>query len=440
MGILDLRGKLGAGTSELLRFDFSWWNGASFFIMKMSVLISLLLSWVWMMPLRADNHPAKLINQWGIDFYRQSGVGRDAENLLISPLSLYTALAMTYGGADGTTREEMAQGLNFGKNDAQELKELSGLLNEIISAPSPGKEKEGVTCQVANRLFAQQDLAIQPDFLTETTRLWKSPLESLNFQKAPQRSCSHINRYVADHTGQLIKELLPSGAITSDTRFVLVNALYFLGPWEYPMNKELTKEEPFYNQGKTPKKVPMMKSDGVMYGYLKGKNATIVSLPYQGSEFQMQIILPHSDKTLAEVEKLLTAEAMDEMKDLPKDELVVLKMPQMKLQPSSQEVTPSLRKMGLKQMFDETQANFQRITPRLPDQNLFVSSVYHQTYLSCDEEKTEAAAATGVGMAFAAAPPEKKKPILVSVDRPFLLVVQHRKSGVILMLGRVNQL
>jgi len=90
--------------------------------------------------------------------------------------------------------------------------------------------------------------------------------------------------------------------------------------------------------------------------------------------------------------------------------------------------------------FDEPQgsANFDRMAPRKPDEYLYISEVFHKTFLALDEKGTEAAAATAVAMMRATAILEKPKPIEVHVDHPFLFAIQHRPSGACLFLGRVT--
>ena len=84
-------------------------------------------------------------------------------------------------------------------------------------------------------------------------------------------------------------------------------------------------------------------------------------------------------------------------------------------------------------------ANFDGIAPRKPNDYLYISNVFHKTFIAVDEKGTEAAAATAVVMMKATAiAGSKPKPIEVKVDRPFLYAIQHIPSGVCLFLGRVT--
>ena len=97
--------------------------------------------------------------------------------------------------------------------------------------------------------------------------------------------------------------------------------------------------------------------------------------------------------------------------------------------------------MGMRSAFDDPKgsANFDRMALRKPDDYLFISEVFHKTFLMLDEKGTEAAAATAVAMMRATAMVvQKPKPIEVRVDHPFLFAIQHRSSGACLFLGRIT--
>ena len=118
-----------------------------------------------------------------------------------------------------------------------------------------------------------------------------------------------------------------------------------------------------------------------------------------------------------------------------------MRLPKFKLEPSLFRLGKVLQKLGLHSAFDQPHgsANFDRMAPRKPDDYLFLSDVFHKTFLALDEKGTEAAAATAVLMApGAAAVGQPRKPLEVRVDHPFLFAIQHRPSGACLFLGRMT--
>ena len=153
----------------------------------------------------------------------------------------------------------------------------------------------------------------------------------------------------------------------------------------------------------------------------------------------MLILLPDEVDGLASLEAKVTPELLV-TEARPKQEEVILQLPKFKLEPPLFRLGQTLRSMGMKSAFDVPRgsANFDRLAPRKPDDYLFISEVFHRTFLELDEKGTEAAAATAVVMARATAMIEKAKPIEVRVDRPFLFAIQHRPSGACLFLGRVT--
>ena len=69
--------------------------------------------------------------------------------------------------------------------------------------------------------------------------------EIVKFEEG-EKTRSAINRWVGGQTNQKIKELILPGTINPTTRLVLVNALYFKGPWAYPFNSKATYKQNFY--------------------------------------------------------------------------------------------------------------------------------------------------------------------------------------------------
>ena len=118
---------------------------------------------------------------------------------------------------------------------------------------------------------------------------------------------------------------------------------------------------------------------------------------------------------------------------------VDLHLPKFKLQPPTITLAKQFEALGMKTAFDQPKgsANFDKIAPRTPDDYLYISQIFHKTFIAVDEKGTEAAAATAVALDGASSA-EKPEPVEFRVDHPFLFAVQHRASGVCLFLGRVT--
>jgi serpin B len=390
---------------------------------------------------------ASAINSIGIDLLHQTGRG-DA-NALLSPYSIETALTMTYAGADGATRDEMARVLHLrgdGTQVANEFAALQGQIDGLVQrsveqsdrVKKYGGKEDPITLEVANRLFGQQGYDFRPAFLDLLKTKYDAPFQAMDFVHDAAGATKTINDWVEQKTKQRIRDLVPNGALDKYTRLVLVNALYFKAPWSEPFSDRATQPLHFHIGGGAAAMVPTMSIEK-SFGYAKSDGLTIVSLPYQGGGLQFLIILPDDTNGLMKVEGGLTAKQLAGWANLPGRE-VKLFLPKFKIEPPTLPLGEALQKLGMTSAFDKPRgsANFDLIAPRRPNDYLYISDVFHKTFLSVDEKGTEAAAATAVVMMMAlSAHPIPPKPVEVRVDHPFILAIQHRASGACLFLGHV---
>ena len=391
---------------------------------------------------------AKATNELAVDLHRQLATGD--ENLCISPYSIESALAMTFAGADGETRTEMARVLHL-TNDAgvpasfsalqHSLEEMSAKTAELVKqAKKFGGPSEPITLNIANRLFAQKGYKFREAFLSLVKQSFGGAFEPIDFIANPAAATQRINKWVADQTRERIRDLIPGGALDKTTRLVLANALYLKAPWASEFSDNATQPEPFHVRGGTSVDVPMMRKTDKHFGYAKREGFAAVSLPYIGSELQFLVLLPDDVNGLRALESKLTAELFAECAKLQTRD-VDLHLPKFKLEPPTITLAEKFEALGMKTAFDKPQgsANFDKMAPRKPNDYLYISQIFHKTFIAVDEKGTEAAAATAVAMmagtALRSPPPP---PIEVKVNRPFVYAIQHVPSGVCLFLGRVT--
>jgi serpin B len=390
---------------------------------------------------------AKATNDLAVDLHRQLATGND--NLCVSPYSIESALAMTFAGADGETRAQMARVLHFPSDSSNaasfaslqhSLEEMSAKTAELAKKSKEfGGPSEPITLNIANRLFAQKDYDFRQDFLSLVKQNYGAEFQPLDFVADPAAATQHINKWVADQTRDKIRDLIPADALNKLTRLVLANALYLKAPWADPFSEKTTQPEPFHVRGGAPVNLPMMRKTA-RFGYAKREGFTAVSLPYAGDDLQFLVLLADDLDGLRALESKLAGHVLAECAKLEAQD-VDLHLPKFKLEPPTIALAEKLQALGMKSAFDIPQgsANFDKIAPRKPNDYLYISNVFHKTFIAVDEKGTEAAAATAVVMmrATAIARP-KPPPIEVKVDRPFIYAIQHVRSGVCLFLGRVT--
>jgi serpin B len=390
---------------------------------------------------------AKATNELGVDLHRQLATGD--ENLCISPYSIDSALAMTFAGADGETRSEMARVLHFpnaGDVPAsfstlqQSLEQTGAKTGELVKESKKfGGPSEPITLNIANRLFAQKSYHFREAFLSLVKQNFGGAFEPLDFVADPAAATQRINNWVAEQTRDRIRDLIPGGALDKTTRLVLANALYLKAPWASEFSQNATHSELFFVRG-APVDVPMMRKTDKNFGYARREGFTVVSLPYAGNDLQFVVLLPDDINGLRELESKLSADVLTGCAKLEKQD-VDLHLPKFKLEPPTVALKEKFEALGMKTAFDDPRgsANFDKIAPRKPNDYLYISNIFHKTFIAVDEKGTEAAAATAVVMMRATSMPgPKPPPIEVKVDRPFVYAIQHVPSGVCLFLGRVT--
>jgi serpin B len=391
---------------------------------------------------------ATATNQLGVDLYHQLATGN--ENLCVSPYSIESALAMTFAGADGETRTEMARVLHF-PNDGDAIHASSvGLQSSLVEmvkktaaiaeeSKKSGGPSEPITLAIANRLFAQTGYHFRDAFRELVKKFYGAPFEPLDFRKDADGATKHINKWVADQTRDRIRDLIPAGALNKLTRLVLANAIYLKAPWASEFLDTFTKPKPFHVRGTQIVDLPTMNRRGE-FGYAKRDGFTAVSLSYSGGELQFLILLPDEVNGLRALESKMNADVLGQCAKLEAHD-VDLYLPKFKLEPPTIALANKLKALGMRSAFDEPRgsADFDRIAPRQPNDYLYISQVFHKTFIAVDEKGTEAAAATAVVMmkATAMAGP-KREAIEVRVDHPFIYAVQHVPSGACLFIGRVT--
>ena len=390
---------------------------------------------------------ATATNQLGVDLYRQLATGD--ENLCISPYSIESALAMTFAGADGETRSEMARVLHL-TDDSDVAASFSALRNSleqmsmktaelVRESKKFGGPSEPITLNIANRLLAQKGYHFHDAYLSLVKQNFGGAFESLDFIADPAAATRHINKWVADQTRNRIRDLIPERALDNTTRLVLANALYLKAPWASEFSQNATEPEPFFVRG-APVDISMMRKTDKNFAYARREGFSVVSIPYAGNDLQFVVLLPDDTDGLRDLESKLSADTLAGCAKLEKRD-VDLHLPKFKLEPPTIPLAKQFEALGMKSAFDQPKgsANFGKIAPRRPDDYLYISQIFHKTFIAVDEKGTEAAAATAVAMlagtALRSPPPP---PLEVKVDRPFLYAIQHVPSGVCLFLGRVT--
>jgi serpin B len=364
-------------------------------------------------------------NEFAFELYSQFCKENPDENIFFSPYSILVALIMTYEGAKGKTAEEMQLVLHIPEDADVRRPNFARIYNQI------NKEDKEYALSTANALWAQRDFPFLEDYMNAIEKYYGGKVTNLDIIGATEEARQIINTWVADHTNQKIKDLIPKGALNMNTRLVLTNAIYFKGTWIVQFDENETLEEDFRTSTGDIVKVPMMRIVGpdARFKYAETDDIQILQLRYEGDDLAMFILLP-KEKDLSDIEASITPDALSAWQGMLREQKVYVFVPKFKFT-TKYFMIKTLSKMGMPNAFT-TAADFSGMTGA---RDLFISNVIHQAFVEVNEEGTEAAAATGVLMESTSAMP--MTPVF-RADHPFIFIIQETETGNILFMGRMS--
>jgi serpin B len=344
---------------------------------------------------------------------------QNSQNIFISPTSVAIALAMTYNGAKGETQQAMAKTLELQGISLQEINSASAAL---IAAVQNADDK--VQLNIANSLWAKQDINFNPDFLQTTEDFYKATVTNLDF--SDPGAVNAINDWVKQSTNGKIDAIVQQ--INPDDVMFLINAIYFKGKWTKEFNPAQTTQQPFYLTAGEEKQHPLMSQSG-KYSYYENKKFQAVSLPYgNDGRLSLYVFLPSDNSSLTAFYQDLNADNWEKWIAQFRNRQGSIRLPRFKIN-YDLTLNDTLKALGMGVAF-EPKADFSGI-----GDNLALSEVKHKTFVEVNEEGTEAAAATSVGITLTSAPSEQ--PFQMNADRPFFCAIRDNQTGTVLFMGSI---
>jgi serpin B len=355
--------------------------------------------------------------QFAFDLYQILRQGKG--NLFFSPYSISQALAMIFTGSDGKTEEQMASVLHF-ESAPYDLPPVFGALNSDLARRGNGNFQ---LC-LANSLWWQEGFEVRQVFLDTLRKRLGATVQPLDFSATPETARNTINDWASRETRGKIKELLPQGSITSLTRLVLANAIYFRATWKERFNADFTSDSTFNLLDGGQVTVPMM-NQITPFAYTATHDVQAVELPYIGEQFSMVVLLPARGQ-FEDFASSLTANRVADILEHLSIQMVQVYMPRFEFR-SSFELSSTLEALGMTDAFILGRADFRGMTL---DREFFLQDVHHQTLISVDENGTFAAAATAGDMVAPDVP-------TVRLNRPFIFLIRDIETGTILFIGQM---
>ena len=356
-----------------------------------------------------------------VELFQSSVLESKDENVLISPLSIQLALAMTANGADGDTKAEM-EALLGGEISLEDLNEY--LYSYVNNLPSAEKYK----LQIANSIWFRDDegrLQVEKDFLQKNADYYGAQAYKAAFD---DQTMKDINNWVKDHTDGMIDSILDQ--IDEDAVMYLINALVFDAEWQHVYDKSDVYKGKFTNIDGAEKQVDMMHSEETVY--LQDENATGFMKPYSGSKYNFAVLLPNEGEDIYEYIAGLTGEELMETLSTPQLGMVMATLPKFSYE---YELTMNdvLKELGMPSAFSGSTADFSKMAHSSRG-NIYIGEVLHKTFISVDELGTKAGAVTKVQMNDESAPMSEW---VVTLNRPFVYMIIDNETNLPVFIGTV---
>ena len=371
-------------------------------------------------------------NTFGVNLYRTKtlGSGGKRTNIFLSPLSIFTALAMVNVGVRGETAYQLQKALNWNliSHPGEKIdpdSKMGRFLEAAMESSAAGPVK------FANKLWLQKHFCTSAckNYAKKLIRNYGTDLGEVQFSLAPEKARQEINKWVANKTNGKIKELMESGSVSSLTRLVLTNAIYFKSNWKFKFDEAYTFTDKFYvSKGKTVKADFMTITSKMMY--IQDADNMVLEIPYNANNLSMVVILPRDRYGISKLEKTFTDSLVRKYLKNMKKEKVNLLLPKFKLD-SDILLKDYLSLMGVMDLFDPSSADLSGITGY---KGLYVSHAIHKAYIEVNEQGSEAAAATGIGASFRSIDPDL---YLFYADHPFMFTIIHRPTVTMLFNGEL---
>ncbi len=361
-------------------------------------------------------------NQFGFELFQKVyNTETEHENIMVSPLSVSLALAMTYNGANNETKTAMQETLKlYGLTPEEINTSYQTLVNALKSLDTK------VILEIANAIYYRNNFSVEQDFITTNQNYYSAEVSALDFSSSS--ALQTINNWVADNTNDKIDKIIDQ--ISSDQVMFLLNAIYFKGVWQSEFEKKNTEEKEFYLENGSSVSTDFMKqTNGVAYS--SNNLFSAIQMDYGQGNYNMVVLLPNENKTLQDIIENLNSENWETWKENFYERNVDIEFPKFKFEYEAK-LNDALANMGMGIAFTDG-ADFTGINK---NGGLKIDYVKHKSFIEVNEEGTEAAAVTVVAIELTSVGPGSNPSFIA--NRPFMFAITEKSTGAILFIGTVK--
>lgn len=357
-----------------------------------------------------------------IDLFKAMSKESKNKDLLISPLSIEFALAMTANGAKGQTRAEMEKLLGGDMT----IEELNYYLNNYVSLlPTDDKYK----MHIANSIWFRDEenrLTVNEAFLKKNKDFYGAQIFKKNFNDS--QTVKDINDWVKTNTDGMIDKIVDG--ISGDTVMYLINALCFDAEWEKQYLLSDIAKRDFTNISAETKKVDMMHSEESYY--IETENAKGFMKHYKDKKYSFVALLPNENDIYGYIDSL-TPEYIESALNNVQNKGGYAVIPKFSYE-YELSMNGVLKSLGMPTAFDSEKADFTDMATSTRG-NIFIGDVLHKTFIQVDELGTKAGAVTKVEMKDECAPMYEWE---ITLDRPFVYMIIDNANNMPIFMGTLT--
>ena len=349
-------------------------------------------------------------------------------NFCFSPFSSHRVAAMLAEGAQGETQRQLIGLAHLAVDKDKRTSEAEALRQELAAGAARG----GMILEVANSFWAPPQATLVPDYVAWVEKRFGASVKTLPPSDAVG-CASKVNQWIREKTRGRITDLVgPSAFQAGDGAVLLVNSIYLKSVWSNPFDPRATKPRAFTTASGSRTMLPMMVQQNG-FAYADTGVWQCLDMPFGVGDFSMTLLLPKLEADRASAEGGLNPESWAKvLTSLGRDEVSVM-LPRFSF--STQVNLQGLwQALGVSDAFDQTKADLGGMILQKP---CWLNQVLHEATIEVNELGAKVSAATAAADPFgpAAAKPKPRVNVFIA-NRPFLWLIRHQRTGLILFIGR----
>lgn len=353
-------------------------------------------------------------------------------NFVFSPLSLQLGMSLCAEIALGETQKEILNICHLPTSGTIRQKGAKKILNQLNSS------SDALSLYLSNGAWIASSNELNPKQEKLLSKYYKAGIFKADFLNNSEQARTDINHWISDNTEQMIQNILAPGSIQTSTKVVLVNTLYMHAQWKKPFSTDLTYNAPFYTSANSNTQIPFMRQTA-HFGIHQEADHIAIELPFKKDKstdtvLALYVVLPNENISISTIETQMSSSHLKHLFSSMESERIDLSLPKFKIS-SELNAKKILQSMGLSTPFS-SKATFD-LSNLNPNEQMVISDILHNAIFEIDEVGGKGAAATVIVMRTTSMMPTPPKSIVV--NRPFLIYVADKTTGMILFAGRVSQ-